>query len=237
MYYLLDFLKPKNFFKLSNHLIYGLTFFFIILIISGIYLGLYIAPSDSQQGVTYKIIYFHVPFAWLSLLLYSIIAIFSLLYLINKNIFIFIIAKNISKIGIIFTLLTLITGSLWGKPMWGTYWVWDARLTSMLVLFFLYLGYIILSFSFEDKIKSMNNSSILALIGFINIPIIKYSVEWWNTLHQSSSVTKIGSSIHITMLIPLITIFIAFLTFSIILFLIETRKSILIQKIENLYMS
>ena len=119
--------------------------------------------------------------------------------------------------------------------MWGTYWVWDARLTSMLILFFLYLGYILLYTSYEDKIKGMNNASILALIGFINIPIIKYSVEWWNTLHQTSSVTKLGSSIHVSMLIPLLISFFALLTFSLLIFFIETRKTILIQKIENLY--
>ena len=235
MFSLYDLIKPKNFFLFSNIIIYILIFTFIALSITSIYLGLYFAPIDIQQGLSYKIIFIHVPCAWLSLLLYTLIAICSLLYLINKNIFIFLIAKNISKVGIVFTLLTLITGSLWGKPMWGTYWVWDARLTSMLILFFLYLGYILLYTSYEDKIKGMNNASILALIGFINIPIIKYCVEWWNTLHQTSSVTKLGSSIHVSMLIPLLISFFALLTFSLLIFFIETRKTILIQKIENLY--
>lgn len=235
MSFLYDLIKPKNFFYLSSIIIYLLTFIFSVLLLTGIYLGLYCAPVDVQQGLSYKIIYIHVPFAWLSLLLYSIIAILSLIFLINKNKLIFLLTKNIGKIGIVFTFLTLITGSLWGKPMWGTYWVWDARLTSMLILFFLYLGYILLYSSYEDKIKGMNNSSILAIIGFINIPIIKYSVEWWNTLHQGSSITKVGSTIHVSMLVPLLVLFVAFLLFSCLIFFLETRKLILIQKLENLY--
>ena len=235
MFNFYDLIKPKNFFVFSNIIIYLFALLSIILFITTLYLGIYLAPIDIQQGFSYKIIYIHVPSAWLSLFLYTIVALCSLLYLINKNQFIFLIAKNISKVGIIFTILTLITGSLWGKPMWGTYWVWDARLTSMLILFFLYLGYILLYISYEDKIKGMNNSSILALIGLINIPIIKYSVDWWNTLHQSSSVTKLGSSIHVSMLIPLLISFLGLLVFSLFIFMIETRKSILNQKIENLY--
>jgi heme exporter protein CcmC len=237
MYILYDLIKPKNFFFYSKLFINLLNLITIILLLTSIYLGFYLAPVDIQQGLNYKIIFIHVPFAWLSLFLYSLIAIFSLVYLINKNIFIYFLAQNISKIGIYFTFLTLVTGSLWGKPMWGTYWVWDARLTSMLILFFFYLGYILLGSSYEDKYKSMNNSSILALIGFINIPIIKYSVEWWNTLHQTSSVSSLGSSIHISMLVPLLISFFAFLSFTILLVLILTRKTIIIQKTENLYMN
>lgn len=229
-------LKPKYFFYLSKILILLCIIITINLLLSSIYLGLYLAPIDIQQGLNYKIIYIHVPSAWLSLFLYVLIACNSLFFLINKNLILFIIAKNLAKIGTIFTLITLITGSLWGKPMWGTYWVWDARLTSMLILFFLYIGYIILYNSYEDKIKGMNNSSILILVGFINIPIIKYSVEWWNTLHQTSSITKLGSSIHISMLIPLIISFMSLLTFSMLIFFIFIRKEILFQKIENLYM-
>lgn len=237
MYILYDLIKPKNFFFYSKLFINLLNLITIILLLTSIYLGFYLAPVDIQQGLNYKIIFIHVPFAWLSLFLYSLIAIFSLVYLINKNIFIYFLAQNISKIGIYFTFLTLVTGSLWGKPMWGTYWVWDARLTSMLILFFFYLGYILLGSTYEDKYKSMNNSSILALIGFINIPIIKYSVEWWNTLHQTSSVSSLGSSIHISMLVPLLISFFAFLSFTILLVLIKTRTTIIIQKTENLYMN
>lgn len=237
MYILYDLIKPKNFFFYSKLFINLLNLITIILLLTSIYLGFYLAPVDIQQGLNYKIIFIHVPFAWLSLFLYSLIAIFSLVYLINKNIFIYFLAQNISKIGIYFTFLTLVTGSLWGKPMWGTYWVWDARLTSMLILFFFYLGYILLGSTYEDKYKSMNNSSILALIGFINIPIIKYSVEWWNTLHQTSSVSSLGSSIHISMLVPLLISFFAFLSFTILLVLIKTRRTIIIQKTENLYMN
>jgi len=237
MYILYDLIKPKNFFFYSKLFINLLNLITIILFLTSIYLGFYLAPVDIQQGLNYKIIFIHVPFAWLSLFLYSLIAIFSLVYLINKNIFIYFLAQNISKIGIYFTFLTLVTGSLWGKPMWGTYWVWDARLTSMLILFFFYLGYILLGSTYEDKYKSMNNSSILALIGFINIPIIKYSVEWWNTLHQTSSVSSLGSSIHISMLVPLLISFFAFLSFTILLVLIKTRRTIIIQKTENLYMN
>jgi heme exporter protein C len=236
MKFFYDLIKPKHFFNFTNTLTYIFIFFTLVLFTASLYLGI-IAPSDLQQGLSYKIIYIHVPSAWLSLLLYTIVAINSLFYLINKNIFLFLIAKNFARIGIHFTIITLITGSLWGKPMWGTYWVWDARLTSMLILFFLYLGYIILIYSYEDQIKAMNNSSILALIGLINIPIIKYSVEWWNTLHQSSSVTKLGSSIHVSMLIPLLTCFFCLCCITILILFLQIRKDILKQKIENLYMN
>lgn len=237
MFILYDLIKPKYFFFYSKLFINLLNLLTIILLLTSLYLGFYLAPIDIQQGLNYKIIFIHVPFAWLSLFLYSLIAVFSLIYLINKNIFIYFLAHNISKIGIYFTFLTLVTGSLWGKPMWGTYWVWDARLTSMLILFFFYLGYILLGSTYEDKYKSMNNSSILALIGFINIPIIKYSVEWWNTLHQNSSVSSLGSSIHVSMLVPLLISFFAFLSLTILLVLIKTRRTIIIQKTENLYMN
>lgn len=184
----------------------------IILLLVGLWFSLYQSPIDYQQGNAVRIMYIHVPSAWMSMGIYSFIALSSFFGLIYGHITAFSLAKAAAPIGATFTAICLISGSAWGKPMWGTWWVWDARLTSVLILFFFYIGYIVFSKSFNDFSKGEKFSSILAIIGLINLPIIKFSVDYWNTLHQPASISKFGApSIHIDMLIPLLIMFLAFI--------------------------
>ena len=191
----------------------------LIFLFMGIWFALFNSPPDYQQGETVRIMYVHVPSAWMSMFIYTAIAISSLLGLIYGHLVAYIFAKAVAPIGAFFTLITLVTGSLWGKPMWGTWWVWDARLTSVFILFFFYVGFIIFSKSFSDPSKGDKISSVLALVGFINIPIIKFSVDFWTTLHQPASISKLGSpSIHNEMLIPLMIMFLSFMLLFIYIF-------------------
>lgn len=184
----------------------------IILLLVGLWFSLYQSPIDYQQGNAVRIMYIHVPSAWMSMGIYSFIALSSFFGLIYGHITAFTLAKAAAPIGATFTAICLISGSSWGKPMWGTWWVWDARLTSVLILFFFYIGYIVFSKSFNDFSKGEKFSSILAIIGLVNLPIIKFSVDYWNTLHQPASISKFGApSIHIDMLIPLLIMFLAFI--------------------------
>jgi heme exporter protein C len=184
----------------------------IVTIVLGIGWGLLIAPQDYQQGDTVRIMYVHVPSAWMALAIYSGMAIASAVGLIWRHAVADLVAKASAPIGAGFTLVNLVTGSLWGKPMWGTWWAWDARLTSMLILFFLYLGYIALWQAIEDEAKAARAAAILALVGVVNVPIIKFSVDWWNTLHQPASVvTMEGPKIHPDLLWPLLLMGIGFM--------------------------
>ena len=176
----------------------------VFLIALGLVLGLFFSPPDYQQGETVRIMYIHVSSAWISLFAYVLIFFLSVSYLIWKFPLFVLIAKEIPFVAIIFTLITLITGSLWGKPTWGTYWVWDARLTSFLILLFIYLGLIFIDKTFKYNSNGDLSFSYLSIVGAINIPIIKFSVDWWNTLHQPASVIRAGGpSISVEMLIPL----------------------------------
>jgi heme exporter protein C len=157
----------------------------------GLYLGLVASPADDQQGETVRIMYVHVPAAWMALLCYSAMAASSAGYLIWKQPLAELAARATAPVGACFTAIALVSGSLWGQPMWGTWWVWDARLTSVLVLFFLYLGYMALVSAFDDPARGGKAASILALVGFVNVPIVKFSVDWWNTLHQPASVLRV----------------------------------------------
>jgi len=171
----------------------------------GIYWGLFVAPADYLQGESYRIMYVHVPAAWLSLQVYVIMALAGFIALVWKIKIMEIVSIQCAPIGAYFTLIALFTGMIWGKPTWGTYWVWDARLTSELILLFLYIGIIVLYSAFSDKRQAVKITSLLAIVGLVNIPIIHYSVEWWNTLHQGPTVTKFEKpSMHITMLKPLL---------------------------------
>jgi len=186
-----------------------------------IYLSIWVAPSDFQQGENYRIIYVHVPAAWMSILVYIAVAISSLLFLLKKHPLFPRFSGTGTEIGAFFTLLTLVTGGFWGKPMWGTFWVWDARLTSVFILFLIYLG----ALCFQKL--SVELASILICVGLINIPIIKFSVNWWNTLHQPGSISQFGTSIHVSMLIPILFNFANFLFLTCILLVLETRLLIL----------
>tara|TARA_Y100000590_G_scaffold421813_1_gene525880 strand:+ start:651 stop:1376 length:726 start_codon:yes stop_codon:yes gene_type:complete len=194
----------NSFITLSRYLPILVFLGFIV----GIYWSLFIAPIDYLQGHSYRIMFIHVPAAWMSLQTYIIMAISGFIVLVWKVKIMEIVNVQCATLGALFTFIALITGMIWGKPTWGTYWVWDARLTSELILFFLYIGIIVLYASIQDKRQAVKVTSILSIVGLINIPIIHFSVEWWNTLHRGPTVTKFDKpSAHITMLLPLFYMF------------------------------
>lgn len=198
--------SPRYFYRIAGRFIPWLGAIAGILIVFGLWQGLVVAPADYEQGQGYRIIFVHVPAAWMSLFIYTTMAVVGAIGLIWRIKLAHVVMMASAPIGASFTFLALVTGSLWGKPMWGTYWVWDARLTSELILLFLYLGVIGIYSSIEDKRSAAKAAALLAIVGIINIPIIHYSVEWWNTLHQGPTVTKFDKpSIHISMLIPLLS--------------------------------
>ena len=208
---------------------------FISSLIIGLWFAIFNSPPDYLQGETVRIMYVHVPSAWMALFIYSSMAVASLIGLIYGHLVAFIYAKSVAPIGAVFTLICLVTGSLWGKPMWGTWWVWDARLTSMLVLFFFYLGYILLSNAFERKIDGSKTASVLAIVGLINLPIVKFSVDWWHTLHQPASIIKIGGpSIDDKMLLPLILMIFALSFFSLYMIILNVKTKLIEKKCEAL---
>jgi len=220
--------SPKHFYQFATRLIPWLGWSTLILFIIGIYLGLFVAPTDYQQGESYRIIYIHVPAAWMSMFTYIVMAAAGGIGLIWKMKMADIIASSAAPLGAAFTILALVTGSLWGKPMWGTWWIWDARLTSELILLFLYLGFIALQSAIEDRRTAANACAVLALVGVVNIPIIHYSVEWWNTLHQGATVTRFDKPAMATsMLIPLLTMFLAFKLYFGMTLLMRARVEIL----------
>jgi len=207
-------------------------------LVAGLYLALIGSPGDYQQGQSVRIMYVHVPSAWMAMFVYTVMAAASAAALIWRHPLAEVAAKASAPIGACFTFLALVTGSLWGKPMWGTYWVWDARLTSVLVLFFLYLGYIALSEAFDDEQRGLRAASILALVGFVNVPIIKFSVEWWNTLHQPASVMKMGGpSIHASMLWPLLLMALAFKAYYVVVLLMRIRAELAARRVRAVRMA
>ena len=183
----------------------------LLSLLAGLWLGLVVAPADYEQGESYRIIYVHVPAAWMSMFVYTVMAVSSGVFLIWRLKLADIVAAASAPIGAGFTLVALVTGSLWGKPMWGTWWVWDGRLTSELLLLFLYLGYMALRGAFEQPRTAEKAAAILAVVGVVNIPVIHFSVEWWNTLHQPATITKLDKpSMHISMLRPLLLMVLSF---------------------------
>lgn len=227
--------NPNRFSKLTGNLQLPLIILSTTMILLGLYYGLFDSPQDYQQGDAVRIMYVHVPSAWLASFLFFSLAISCIFYLVWKHPLADLISNAIAPIGAIFSVLTLVTGSLWGKPMWGTWWVWDARLTSMLILFFFYLGYMLLSNAFERKIDGSKSASVLAIIGLINLPIIKFSVDWWHTLHQPSSILRMdGPSIDKEMLLPLTLMMVGFSLFSIYLIITNVKTMLLEKKCEAL---
>ncbi len=196
--------SPPWFFNFAGILIPWLWVLFGVLAAWGLYLGLFRAPPDYQQGESIRIMYIHVPAAWLSMMIYANMAVMGFIALVWRVRIMEILAISSAPVGAAFTLAALISGSLWGRPTWGTYWVWDARLTSELVLLFLYLGVMGLYSSIDEPRKAARAACLLALVGLVNLPIIHFSVKWWNTLHQGSSIGVTGSSIHPSMLWPLL---------------------------------
>ena len=223
----------KNFFpgkiiSLENKWINILLILMIFVIFIGLIYALFISPPDYIQGDAVRIMYVHVPSSFISLGCFAVIGTTSILNLIFKARFMSLIAKSLAPAGIIFTTISIVTGSLWGKPTWGVWWVWDARLTSMLILFCFYFAYI-LTWKFVNDFEKANKiSSIIAIIGLLNLPVIKYSVDWWNTLHQPSSITLTSApTIHYKMLIPLIIMLLGFVIFSLIIFLMKYKTEIM----------
>jgi heme exporter protein C len=210
----------------------------VILTAVGLYYALLVAPPDYQQGEAYRIMFVHVPAAWMALMIYAMMAVASIVAIVWRHPLAEIAARAAAPIGAVFTAIALITGSVWGKPMWGTYWVWDARLTSVLILFFLYIGYVALHDAFDDPARGARAAAILCLVGSVNLPIIKFSVEWWNTLHQPASIMRVdGPAIHPSMLTPLLVMWGAYLCFFAAVHILRTRAELTDRKIRNLRLS
>ena len=227
--------QSDAFLSLVGRIVPWLTAATLILLGIGLYLSLFVAPPDYQQGETVKIMFIHVPSAWLAMFGYMLIAAAALGTLIWRHPLADVAAKTAAPIGATFTFIALVTGSLWGKPMWGTYWVWDARLTSVLVLFLLYLGLIALWNAIEEPGRAGRAAAILALVGAVNVPIIHYSVVWWNTLHQPASVFRIGGpTIDPALLTPLLVMALAFTLLFVLLHLIAMRAEILRRRVQAL---
>ena len=207
-------------------------YLFLIVLMLGLFEALILSPEDYLQGDSVRIMYVHVPSAWISLGIFSLMAVLSIMVIIFKNKLFFLIAKSLAPSGFVFSLVALVTGSIWGKPTWGTWWAWDARITSMLILCIFYLMYLIAWRIFENKDYVTKITSFIAILGFINIPIIKFSVDWWSTLHQPSSVNIFSkTTIHTTMLIPLGIMTAAFALFSLLIFLMKYNTELI--KIKN----
>ncbi len=223
-------INPYKFNKFVDIIFKPLVILTLLVLTAGLFL-VYFSPLDYQQGLTVKIMYIHVPSAWLGLLTYAIMTIYSIIGLAFKIPFSFIINKAIAPIGAVFTLLCLISGSMWGKPMWGTWWVWDARLTSVAILFIVYLLIIFLNQTFENREVREKTIAIFILIGSINLPIIKFSVDWWNTLHQTASISKLSApSIDMSMLQPLLIMTIGFSMLGLIIAILRIKAEILLRK-------
>ena len=225
----------SNSFYFINIFIKNFTSLLVILLPIGLIYSLWVSPSDYIQGDSVRIMYVHVPSAWISLMCYALIGFLSIINFLFKNKNFYLINKSLAPLGFIFTLIAIVTGSLWGQPTWGTWWVWDARLTSMLVLAFFYLV-IILTYKLISNFELSNKlASLIAIIGLINLPIIKFSVDWWSTLHQSASI-KISSSttIHASMLLPLLLMFIVLMMYSALIFLMKYKTEIIKIKFKGL---
>ena len=221
------FANPGRFLRIAAVVLPVAVAVLAMALVLGLILALVVAPPDYQQGDSARIMYVHVPAAWMALFVYSAMAVASAVALIWRHPLAEIAARASAPIGACFTVVALATGMLWGKPMWGAYWVWDARLTSVLVLFFLYLGYIALANAFDDAERGGRAASILALVGFVNVPIIKFSVDWWNTLHQPASVLKIGGpAIDPSMLWPLLIMAVAFKAFYVAVLIMRMRADL-----------
>jgi heme exporter protein C len=229
------FANPARFLRISNVVLPWAAGITVVLMIAGLYLSLVASPADYQQGDTVRIMYIHVPSAWMSLFIYTNMAVAAAVGLVWKHPLADLFTKAAAPIGAGFTAVCLITGSLWGEPMWGTWWVWDARLTSVLILFFLYLGYMALVNAFDDPTRGAKAGAILVLVGVVNVPIIKFSVDWWNTLHQPASVVRMGGpSIDPSMLWPLLIMGFAFTGYFVTVVLLRVRSEIAARKIQTL---
>src|SRR6516225_11160169 len=219
--------NPARFMRLSAKAVPWCGWTTAVVLAVGLFWSLVLAPPDYQQGDTVRIMYVHVPAAWMALSIYLFVAVASAVALVWRHPLAEIAAGAAAPIGAAFTFVCLATGSLWGRPMWGTWWVWDARLTSVLVLFFLYLGYIALVNGFDEPSRGAKAGAVLALVGVVNLPIIKFSVDWWNTLHQPASIIRLGRpTIDISMLVPLLVMAAGFLLLFLTLLMVRMRTAL-----------
>lgn len=224
--------RPSFFLKVTRPMLPFTVGLMIILLSAGLYTGLLTSPPDYQQGEAMRIMYVHVPASWMALFAYGFLALMSLFVLVWRHPLAEVLAISSAPIGALFTALSLITGSLWGKPMWGAFWVWDARLTSVLILLFLYAGYWALYKAYTQPEQGIRAASLLALVGVINLPIIKGSVDWWNTLHQPASFIKLsGPSIHASMLTPLMLMAGAYFCYFVAMLIIRARTELIQRKL------
>ena len=229
---MLNFLEPNRIFAITSKAPKYVLFLFVIVLSIGLTEALFLSPEDYKQSHSVRIMYVHVPSAWISLGIFSIIAFLSILSFIFKNKNLPLISKSLAPSGFVFNIIALVTGAIWGKPTWGTWWAWDARITSMLILALFYSMYLLSWKIFKNDEKVTKISSIIAILGVINVPIIKFSVDWWSTLHQSSSVKILSTTtIHTSMLIPLAIMTAAFTLFSILIFLMKYNTELI--KIKN----
>ena len=225
---------PSRILSLNNKLINTLLIVMILIVLVGLVYALFISPPDYIQGDSVRIMYVHVPSSFIALGCFGFIGIASILNLIFRIKFVSLMAKSLAPVGCIFSLISIVTGSLWGKPTWGIWWVWDARLTSMAILLLFYLAYIF-TWKFVNNYEKANKiSSVIGIIGLFNLPVIKYSVDWWSTLHQSSSITLTSvPTIHYTMLIPLIIMFLGMVIYSLIIFLMKYKTELMRLKLDR----
>lgn len=231
------FANPTQFMRIANAIFPWAAGLSVILFLVGLPIALVTSPPDYQQGDTVRIFYIHVSSAWLMMVVYSVMAGGSAAFLVWRHPMANLVAKASAPMGASFAALTLLTGMLWGQPMWGTFWVWDARLTSTLILFFLYLGYLALGDAFEDSERGDKAAAILALVGSVNLPIIHFSVEWWNTLHQPSIIKMTGFTVDGSILLPLFLMLGAFTSYYVAVLVLRLRSELLAAKIRNARMS
>jgi len=220
--------SPASFYPLAGRIAPWFGVAAALLTVAGLYLGFFVAPTDYKQGEAYRIIFIHVPAAWMSMFIYLVMAFYAGLGLVFNTRLSSFMARALAPTGALFTFIALWTGALWGKPMWGAWWVWDARLTSELILLFLYLGFMSLQAAIEDPRRAARASGLLALIGAVNVPIIYFSVQWWNTLHQGASISMDkGSTMAATMLVAMLVMTLAFWMYTIAVVLTRVRCEIL----------
>ena len=229
---MLKFFEPNKIFKITSRAPKYVLFLFIVVLSIGLLEALVLSPEDYKQSDAVRIMYVHVPAAWITLGIFSSITILSISGFIFKNKNFFLISKSLAPSGFVFNIIALVTGSIWGKPTWGTWWAWDARITSMLILVLFYAMYLIVWRIYESEEKVYKISTLVTIVGIINVPIIKYSVDWWNTLHQPASINLLSkSSIHSSMLYPLLLMTAAFALFSLLIFLMKYNTELI--KIKN----
>ena len=232
------FANPARFMRIAEPILPWTSVAALVAILLALYFGIFDSPAEYQQGETVRIMYVHVPAAWMALFAYTVMALASGSFLIWKHPLADLSAQAVAPIGAGFTAIALVTGALWGQPMWGTWWVWDARLTSVLILFFLYLGYMALVNGFDDPERGSRMGAILALVGFVNVPIIKFSVDWWNTLHQPASISRLDApAIDTSMLIPLLLMAIGFKLFFISILILRIKIHLLKKRIRSIQLT